>query len=70
MYWDMYTDSRLTDRSRMLHNHVQRSTYVKSTDHLHVDEIGQNHLPIDATSEQFSVLISSVNSNYYALKYQ
>lgn len=27
---------------------------VKSTDHLHVYEIGQNHLPVDATSEKYS----------------
>ena len=27
---------------------------VKSTDRLHVDEIGQNHLHVDAISEQFS----------------
>ena len=26
---------------------------VKSTDYLHVDEIGPNHLPVDATLEQF-----------------
>ena len=27
---------------------------VKSMDHLHVDVIIQNHLPVDTTSEQFS----------------
>ena len=33
---------------------ISLSFNVKSTDHIHVDEIGQNHLPVDTTSEKFS----------------
>ena len=37
-----------------MHKQYGDTFNVKSTDHLHVDVIIQNHLPVDATSEQFS----------------
>ena len=45
----------------MIHTCTCVHSNVKSTDCLRVDEIGQNHLHVDAISEQFSGLYPPKN---------